>query len=81
MINLEVLTAIFGWCAVINIALLLFSSLWVTVFREFTKRVHSALMQVDESELNAYYFQYLGNYKLLVLVFNIVPYIALRLVV
>jgi len=81
MIDLEILTAIFGWCAVINIGLLLFSSLWVTVFREFTKRVHSALMQVDESELNAYYFQYLGNYKLLVLVFNIVPYIALRLIV
>ncbi|MDG2410507.1 MAG: hypothetical protein P8M21_01580 [Halioglobus sp.] len=80
MIDLEVLTAIFGWCAVINIALLLFSSLWVTVFREFTKRLHSTLMQVDASELNAYYFQYLGNYKLLILVFNIVPYIALRLI-
>ena len=80
MINLEVLTAIFGWCAVINIALLLFSSLWVTVFSEFTKRLHSTLMQVDASELNAYYFQYLGNYKLLILVFNIVPYIALRLI-
>ncbi|MCP4843356.1 MAG: hypothetical protein GY887_16645 [Halieaceae bacterium] len=78
--DLEVLTAIFGWCAVINIALLLFSSLWVTVFREFTKRLHSTLMQVDASELNAYYFQYLGNYKLLILVFNIVPYIALRLI-
>lgn len=80
MIDLDVLTAIFGWCAVINIALLLFSSLWVTVFREFTKRLHSTLMQVDASELNAYYFQYLGNYKLLILVFNIVPYIALRLI-
>ena len=80
MIDLEVLTAIFGWCAVINIALLLFSSLWVTVFREFTKRLHSTLMQVDASELNAYYFQYLGNYKLLILVLNIVPYIALRLI-
>ncbi len=80
MIDLEVLTAIFGWCAVINIALLLFSSLWVTVFREFTKRLHSTLMQVDASELNAYYFQYLGNYKLLILVFNIAPYIALRLI-
>ncbi len=80
MIDLEVLTAIFGWCAVINIALLLFSSLWVTVFREFTKRLHSTLMQVDASELNTYYFQYLGNYKLLILVFNIVPYIALRLI-
>ncbi|MCP4467252.1 MAG: hypothetical protein GY813_10945 [Halieaceae bacterium] len=78
--DLEVLTAIFGWCAVINIALLLFSSMWVTVFREFTKRLHSTLMQVDASELNAYYFQYLGNYKLLILVFNIVPYIALRLI-
>lgn len=80
MIDLDVLTAIFGWCAVINIALLLFSSLWVTVFRQFTKRLHSTLMQVDASELNAYYFQYLGNYKLLILVFNIVPYIALRLI-
>jgi len=80
MIDLEILTAIFGWCAVINIALLLFSSLWVTVFREFTKRLHSTLMQVDASELNAYYFQYLGNYKLLILVLNIVPYIALRLI-
>ena len=80
MIDLGVLTSVFGWCAVINVVILLFTALWLTLLRDFTKGLHSALLHVDEEALDAYYFQWLGNYKMLVLVFNIVPYISLRLV-
>ena len=77
--DLQALTTFFGWCAVLNIGFLMFSAIWIVVFRDFTKRTHTALMKVDEAALDTYYFQYLGNYKLATLVFSVVPYIALRL--
>ena len=42
-------------------------------------RLHSRMFGVNENEIPALYFQYLGYYKLLILIFNLVPYIAMKI--
>lgn len=79
MIDLESVTTFFGWCTVINIALLLFLAIWLVAFRGFTKSLHSAILGVDEGALDTLYIQFIGNYKLLITVFSLVPYLALRI--
>ncbi len=74
------LTAVIGWCAVINYGLLLFSSLFLIVARDWTMSLHTMLMGVDREQLPRLYFDYLGHFKLLIIVFNIVPWIALKIV-
>ena len=81
MTDIVTITGFLGWCAVINMGLLMFYTVWLRVFRDFTKRVHSKLLGVDPDRLDVIYFQYLANYKLAVIVLNIVPYIALRIMV
>jgi hypothetical protein len=78
MIDMQTLTTFFGWCTVINISLLSFYTIWLMFFRDLTKSIHSTLLGVDQDILDPIYFQYLGNYKLAMLVFNIVPYLALK---
>ncbi|MEM9256761.1 MAG: DUF6868 family protein [Pseudomonadota bacterium] len=80
MIDLETVTSFLGWCSILNIGLLFFYTAWLMLFRDFTKRTHSTMFGVDERTLDSIYFQYLAHYKLAVLVLNIVPYFALKIV-
>jgi hypothetical protein len=81
MVDLLTITTFLGWCSVINIGLLLFYVIWLVAFRSLTKKIHSTLLHVDPEMLDAIYFQFLGNYKLAVIILNIVPYIALKIMV
>ena len=77
--TIESLTTFLGWCSVINIAILLFSTLMMIIMRDLAVRIHSRLFCVDPEALPITYLQYLGNYKIAIIILNIVPYIALRI--
>lgn len=78
--NIETLTTLFGWMTVINIFILLFTTLAIIVMRERVVKIHAQMFGVEESELTPVYFRYLANYKLMILVFNLAPYIALKFI-
>jgi hypothetical protein len=77
--DINEVTVFLGWCTVINISIYVFSALFIVLFKSFITGLHSALVGMDASELPSLYFKYLGNYKVSILVFNLTPYIALRL--
>jgi len=79
MITAEALTELLGWACVINIAILMFSTLMLIVMRGFVTKIHSKLFGLDEKDLGRAYFQYLGQYKIAIIVLNISPYIALKI--
>jgi len=79
MMTTEALTAILGWTAIINVVIFLFSSLTVIVMRGPISRIHARMFGVDEKDLGRAYFQYLGQYKIAIIVLNIAPYFALKL--
>ena len=73
------LTTFLGWCTVINFALLAIIALWLMAMRGRIKGMHFAMYGVPEEQLDAIYFNYLANYKLLIFVFNLVPWCALTI--
>ena len=77
--TIESLTTFLGWCCVINIGVLLFSTLIMIVMQDLAAKIHSGLFQVKPEELPIIYLQYLGNFKIAIILLNIVPYIALRI--
>ncbi len=81
MNSIEVVREFLGWCSVINIGLLLFSTIMLIVMRGWIVNIHAKMTGVSEAELPRLYFEYLGNYKILIIMFNIVPYMALRIMV
>ena len=64
MIDLQTMTTFLGWCAVLNIGLLSFAAVWLMIFRDFSKNIHSAVLGVDKDTLDAMYFQFMGNLKI-----------------
>ena len=79
MVTVEVMREFLGWCSVINIGLLTFTAIFVVLLRGPISRIHAKMFNLDEAELSPAYFQYLAQYKFIIIVFNIVPYLALRI--
>jgi hypothetical protein len=73
------LTAFLGWCTLINLAFLGIATLALTVMRGAILSIHRRMFGIAEKDLLLLYMQYLANYKIVVLVFNLVPYLALRI--
>ena len=71
-------TEFFGWCTVINGALLMLTTLVVWTARERILGIHTRMFGASASELGVVHVQYLSNYKIAILVLNLVPYVALR---
>ena len=80
MDTLDTWAAVLGWCTLINFAILLLGSLAVMTRRKQIGAIHGSMFGMEPRDLRPEYFRYLANYKLLVIVFNLVPYIAIRIV-
>ena len=79
MITLDSLMVFLGWCSVINILVLMFSTISLLLFKGPITAIHSKMFGVDPENIATLYFQYLANYKIAIFMLNIVPYLALRL--
>jgi len=77
--SIETTREFLGWCSVINIGMLFLSTLMLAVMRSRIIKIHASLTGVSEAELPRIYLEFLGNYKMLIVVLNLVPYIALRI--
>ncbi len=80
MESMETLTAFLGWCSAINIGILLVAWIFVMPLRGPVSRIHSMMFGLDEADLARQYFQYLAQYKIVIFVFNLAPYLALRII-
>jgi len=77
--DLSTITTFLGWCTVVNLGLYLFTAVMLTVARAPVKNIHLKLSGVSADKLDEMYFNYLGNFKLALFIFNIAPYISLKI--
>ena len=77
--DIATMTEFFKCCSIINFSILLIVSIIIMMTKDFTYNVHSKL-GVWEGSKEAHkqsMYSILGNYKMLIIVFNVVPYFAL----
>ena len=75
--DIQTLTTFFMWCTILNVALLLFSSLMCICAGDWVYRIQSKLFSISKETFNVVIYSFIALYKLLVIVFNLIPYIAL----
>jgi len=73
------LTQFFGWCLLINSAILLFMTIALVACKGFVSRTHSKLLGVTEDSLIQTYVHFLGLFKVAIIILNLTPYIALKI--
>ena len=77
--NVETMCEFFGWCTVINIGVMTFAFVKLMLIRDWASRIHSKMFGLDDASVRGAYFQYFVNYKIAIVIFNLGPYIALRI--
>jgi len=76
----ELTRDIFGWCALINIGFLLWWGLAILLFHDFIYRMHSKWFKMPVEDFDRIHYIGLAFYKIIVIVFALVPYLAMRIV-
>ena len=80
LLTYETLVAFFGWCSLINVGMLALATFAVVFLRGMFMPLHTKMFGARKDALSLIYLQYLAGYKIVVIVFNIVPYIALKII-
>ena len=78
--NVETLTGFLMWCTVINGALLLLWTGACAFIPDTVYRLQSRWFPISRDQYNLVMYSYLGLFKLMFLVFNLVPFAALLIV-
>lgn len=81
MENIQVITTFLGWCTVVNLGFYLLTAFALMGFREPIKKIHSSVSAVAGEKLDELYFNYLASFKMAIIILNIAPYAALKLMV
>ena len=73
------LTELFRLMTLINVGILIVTVILCLLLKNLIYRLHGALFNLTEPQIAAVLYNFLGQFKLLVVIFNLVPYIALVL--
>ena len=78
--NVEQITAVFGWMLLINAVLFLMGFSKITLFKVQTKRIFYRLFGDQSDAIFKSVPSVILHYYILFITFNLVPYAALRIV-
>ncbi|MEM7177080.1 MAG: DUF6868 family protein [Pseudomonadota bacterium] len=78
--TLDQLTHWFGWISILNILFFTLAATTVIVARDSIAALHHRLFGIEREGLHRAYFAYLAGYKLLIIVFAVVPWLALLII-
>lgn len=76
-IDIQLLTSFFMWCSIINVGILIFWSLILMFASDFVYKMQNMFLPIARESYNKLIFSFLGLFKLLFIVFNLVPYLVL----
>jgi hypothetical protein len=76
-VDVAALRTFFMWCTITNFALLMFMFLMWTLTGDWIHRMHGKWFAIPPETFNSLFYLFLGIYKLLIIVFNAVPFIVL----
>ena len=78
--TIDILTGVFGWCAIINIGLLFWWFLFFAFAHDWVYRMHNRWYNITVEAFDRIHYAGLMIFKTAVFVFTVVPYFALRIV-
>ena len=78
--DIQTLTAFFMWCTIMNGALLVLWTTFCILAPDLVYRTQSKWFPIPRETFNVAIYSFLGVFKIVFLVFNLVPYVALLIV-
>lgn len=77
IIDIELTRSFFMWCTIINVGLFAITFLAIALARDWVYRIQSLWFPLPRDRFTTIIYSFLGLFKILIIVFNLVPYITL----
>jgi len=77
--NMDSLMAFLGWASIFNLGMFFFYTTFFRFGRAWIFKYHGAWTKVKEDDFNMVHYSNMQTLKTLILFFNIVPYLVLRM--
>jgi hypothetical protein len=78
--DIQTLTAFFMWCTIINGTLLVFWTTMCLLAPDLVYRTQSKWFPIPRATYDVAIYAFLGLFKIVFIVFNVVPWVALLIV-
>ncbi len=78
--DMEMLTRFFTWCTILDGALLVLWTIMFMLAPGFIYRMQSRLFPIPRETYNTVIYSFLGLFKIVFIVFNVVPLVALLII-
>ena len=78
--NTEIVQEFLLWCLLLNLGIYTFSAITSILIRDFMARTHGKLFGISKETAYKAIYSYLAAYKLLIIVFNLVPWLAMLII-
>jgi hypothetical protein len=78
--NIETLTAFFMWCSIISAGIYFVWVLFLLLMPDFVYGVQTRWFPIPRETYNAIMFSFMGAYKVVLILFVLVPYASLLIV-
>ena len=78
--DLQTLTSFFMWCTIIDGGILILWTVFSVLAPDLVYRTQSKWFPIPRETFNVVIYSFLGLFKIVFLVFNVVPYVALLIV-
>lgn len=76
--RIEDLCVMLGWSTIINLTILLFWFSFFYLAHDIIFKIHNSCFKISIEKFNSYHYLSMGFFKIIIVVFNITPYLALR---
>ncbi len=77
--TIQYLEEFFMWMTVINLGLIIFTAIMCMMAKEMIQRFHGKLFDLAPETISAFIYGYLGVYKIVFIVFVLVPWLSLKI--
>ncbi|WP_298039769.1 DUF6868 family protein [uncultured Desulfuromonas sp.] len=78
--DIQTLTAFFMWCSILNGGLLALWTVFCVFAPDLVYRTQRRWFPIPRETWDVVIYSFLGMFKIVFLVFNLVPYVALRII-
>ena len=75
----ETIRSVFAWCSVINIGLLLWWLVFYVLARDWMYQLHCKWFKISEERFDTIHYAGMAIFKIGIFLFNLVPYLAMRI--
>ncbi len=78
--TIDMIRNVFMWCSIINMGLLLWWFLFITLAHDWIYNFHGRWFKLSVERFDTIHYSGIVFFKILVFIFNVIPYFALLIV-